>query len=284
MSGTYHSSRISRSTDHPPLNRQPTSKSSQRHDRLWSPPPSPSIIARHESLDDMTLGPLTPILTFAAYSWFAVAAFSALIGLLVTGYSLTAWDDAKRKLSGVRGLVSSNQFTSREQVSPASRSSVPHSQSASSPNSSASPSKGFGSIPGYDVPLSEADGLEPGIQSTQPPEQYSSSSTSSSSPPKRAQTNESRFSESSKSQSPQGLPPRPPLSVLVASVVLTLIVITARLMVVWWMGQQSRKNKTQAYRNGRRAYEAARANQSPRKPWFTPFKPSPSNYRASWVD
>ncbi|PLW35570.1 hypothetical protein PCASD_18883 [Puccinia coronata f. sp. avenae] len=56
------------------------------------------------------------------------------------------------------------------------------------------------------------------------------------------------------------LPPRLPISVLIASLFLTLIVLTAQLLVVWWMGKQAQRNSSHAFRNAQCAFNKAAAH------------------------
>ncbi|MBW0514599.1 hypothetical protein O181_054314 [Austropuccinia psidii MF-1] len=223
---------------------------------------SHSLLA-HRHLNQIISRPLSPLFTLAAYSWIALAAFSTLVGLLLTGYGLSAWDDAKQKLTTVRGLVGKGLEVGKEIVgslpSPHIPSTVRHPTSwptRSAPQHPHPSLRSFNSFP----------------SGSSSPSPYDLSNDEPSSPKKSS--NQHQHIPSSKPNSDRdhlGLPPRPPLSVLIASLFLTLIVVAARLMVVWWMGQQGQKNRTHAFRKGRKAYEAAATqsdNQFPNQTWF----------------
>lgn len=248
----------------------------------------------------------SPLLAFAAYATLAVAALTGLAGLLLTGYGLSAFDDARRRLTGVRGFVGKSLDAGRElvdgarevvegvvglldrmvlvassdltlsshsttplftsQVSATSRSSHPEPEPQPQPqranthtnathdrtprpvftswNARAQPPSA-----GYNVPT-EGDETE---ERPRPEDGWEENSEK-----------EQDFDPSQ----PAPLPPRPPLTVLIGSLILTLIIVAGRLMVMWWMGQQVRKNTSRAFRENRRAHEAsARRSPRPRPTW-----------------
>ncbi|POV96924.1 hypothetical protein PSTT_15367 [Puccinia striiformis] len=60
--------------------------------------------SNHLKLTRSTAQP-APLLRLAAYGSLIITAFSALVALVLASYGLSAWDDAKHKLVGVRALV-----------------------------------------------------------------------------------------------------------------------------------------------------------------------------------
>ncbi|WAQ86982.1 hypothetical protein PtA15_7A711 [Puccinia triticina] len=73
---------------------------------------------RHRLITASTIltRPLTPLLTLAAYGSLIISAFSALIALILASYGLSAWDDAKHKLIGVRALIGKGLDVGKEIV------------------------------------------------------------------------------------------------------------------------------------------------------------------------
>ncbi|KNZ51913.1 uncharacterized protein VP01_3766g1 [Puccinia sorghi] len=220
--------------------------------------------------------PLTPLLTLAAYGSLIFTAFSVLVGLLLASYGLSAWDDAKDKLVGVRGIIGkgievgkdfvgavtptafqhSFESNDRRTAAPSraqpewtypSTHGAPHHSSTPPPSGSDGPNTYPTAATGYQVPIEEdwTDGRRG--ESSHHPEWFHRSK----------QTDSPPSSPGSHTPPQTRLPPRPPISVLIASLVLTLIVLTARLLVVWWMGQQAQRNSTHAFKNAQRAYEEA---------------------------
>jgi len=221
--------------------------------------------------------PLTPLLTLAAYGSLIFTAFSALLGLLLASYGLSAWDDAKDKLVGVRGIIGKGIEVGKDLVGAVTPTAFQHSSESNhsgtaapsravpewtypsthgapyhsttpSWSGSGGPSKYPTAATGYEVPIEE-DWMEGrGGESGHHPEWFHRSK----------QTDSPPSSPGTHTPPPQPrLPPRPPISVLIASLILTLLVLTARLLVVWWMGQQAQRNSTHAFRNAQRAYEEA---------------------------
>ncbi|POW13414.1 hypothetical protein PSHT_07672 [Puccinia striiformis] len=206
-----------------------------------------------------------PLLRLAAYGSLIITAFSALVALVLASYGLSAWDDAKHKLVGVRALVdrgfevgkdivdsvvsvlfqqlSTKNSLSLSWVSPTS--SAVH----STDNENRIPSRNWSNNETtYRATSDSTRGYEVEDE-TEDPRNWDDDDNH-----KGKERASPRYGEQ---QGPTRLPPRPPLSILIASLLLTLIVLSARLMVVWWMGQQANKNSSVAYRNAQRAYQAA---------------------------
>ncbi|KAI9604031.1 hypothetical protein H4Q26_003641 [Puccinia striiformis f. sp. tritici PST-130] len=178
-----------------------------------------------------------PLIRLAAYGSLIITAFSALVALVLASYGLSAWDDAKHKLVGVRALVDRGFEVGKDIVDSVS-SQVLFTLQTMRQNS-----------------VKKLATMKPLIGPHQKQRTNRGSKNWDDDDNRKGKERASpRYGEQ---QGPTRLPPRPPLSILIASLLLTLIVLSARLMVVWWMGQQANKNSSVAYRNAQRAYQAA---------------------------
>lgn len=216
---------------------------------------NPSLTRRPSLLPSIHL---TPLFTLAAYGSIIIAAFSALFGLVLANYGLTAWGDVKERFIGARAfddeklkpeketirvtpsIVSSNfEYVTREHIP---RRPHPNRSSSSFDSRRAEYSSKF-TFPRtrYDTSTHELRNIHLATSSDELGRMKHHRSRSS-------------FDRRAESTNPT---PRPTLSILIASLFFTLIVVTVRLMVSWWMGQQAQKNPTLAYRDAQRAYEAA---------------------------
>ncbi|KAG0146517.1 hypothetical protein CROQUDRAFT_671135 [Cronartium quercuum f. sp. fusiforme G11] len=226
----------------------------------------------------------SPLVAFATYAAFAMAALTGLVAILLTSYGLSAFDDARRRLTGVRGLVGKGLDAGRELVDGA-REVVEGVVSAhQAPRSTqVDPSS---SSRGRTPDSSKHDQIpRPVYPSWQARAQPASSGYTVSTPtdgedddddgPEAHDEGSGSGSERDRDRYraphlptavPGSLPPRPPLTVLFGSVLLTFLIVAGRLMVMWWMGQQVPKNTSRAFRNGRRAYEAASRRGYPSRP------------------
>ncbi|PLW30021.1 hypothetical protein PCASD_15777 [Puccinia coronata f. sp. avenae] len=238
--------------------------------------------------------PLTPLLTLAAYGSLIVTAFSALVGLLIASYGLSAWDDAKDKLQGVRGLIGKglevgkdivgavtstschqpSESSGRRGRTTAPRRTAPHPTypPRNTPPHSDEPSKYSNQTTGYEVPVEEDEPEEDWKGKRGTHSDWFERSNPSYDPPSAGPAPHEQSTR---------LPPRPPISVLIASLFLTLIVLTARLLVVWWMGQQAQKNSSHAFRNAQRAYNEAAAHDDHHPTHHHRHRTSPSSSSAS---
>ncbi|KAI7956087.1 hypothetical protein MJO29_007486 [Puccinia striiformis f. sp. tritici] len=201
--------------------------------------------SNHLKLTRSTAQP-APLLRLAAYGSLIITAFSALVALVLASYGLSAWDDAKHKLVGVRALVDRGFEVGKDIVDSVSYSSAVH----STDNETRIPSRNWATneTTYRATPEASTRGYEVEDEAEDPKNWDDDDNR------KGKERASPRYGEQ---QGPTRLPPRPPLSILIASLLLTLIVLSARLMVVWWMGQQANKNSSVAYRNAQRAYQAA---------------------------
>ncbi|KAA1077970.1 hypothetical protein PGT21_025415 [Puccinia graminis f. sp. tritici] len=241
----YHSTTTTTSST---IHHQRRATDQQQHQPTWtSTPLHSSLIRPHPSHQTLTR-PLTPLLTLAAYGSLIITALSALIGLILASYGLSAWDDAKDRLTGVRALIGKGRLlVGKHFVTPTAflQSSVEPTNHTTIPRRAApewrySTPDGLNSTTGYEVHPKEEDDEDEDTKLKDWDEQETTKPSTDPAP-----------------SPPTSLPPRPPISVLIASLFLTLIVLSARLLVVWWMGQQAQKNSSLAFRNAQRAFEAA---------------------------
>ncbi|KAA1066736.1 hypothetical protein PGT21_023371 [Puccinia graminis f. sp. tritici] len=234
----HHQRRATHQQEH-----QPAWTSTALHSSLIRPHPSHQTLTR----------PLTPLLTLAAYGSLIITALSALIGLILASYGLSAWDDAKDRLTGVRALIGKGRLLVgkhfvtptaflQSSVEPTNHTTIPRRAAPewrySTPDGLLDSS--MNSTTGYEVHPKEEDDEDEDTKLKDWDEQETTKPSTDPAP-----------------SPPTSLPPRPPISVLIASLFLTLIVLSARLLVVWWMGQQAQKNSSLAFRNAQRAFEAA---------------------------
>ncbi|EGG12997.1 uncharacterized protein MELLADRAFT_70516 [Melampsora larici-populina 98AG31] len=188
---------------------------------------------------------LSPLLALAAYAALAMAALTGLAAVLLTGYGLSAFDDARRRLTGVVSAYHPSRYNPSQSSNSTSGTPPETSQHDRFPPSVRTSARTQPA--GYNVQT-------PMESSEESDEKGSTEGSGGVGSGTRRTTQEETAADCNTAELH---PPRPPLTVLVGSVILTLIIVAVRLMVMWWMGQQVPKNTTRAFQNGRRAYEAA---------------------------
>lgn len=228
--------------------------------------PSPNSPQSHTTTIGLTLPPpeperplLSPLLALAAYAALAMAALTGLAAVLLTGYGLSAFDDARRRLTGVVSAYHPSRPNPSQSSNSTSRTTPQTSQHDRIPRSVRTSARTQPT--GYNV--------QTPMESSEESDEKGSTEGSGVGFGSGSGSGRTTQEETSDCNSHELHPPRPPLTVLVGSVILTLVIVAVRLMVMWWMGQQVPKNTTRAFQNGRRAYEAAtrRNFHQPRSMW-----------------